>query len=390
MKKHNAWETSEETCDGFEARQAISLTLLKDASLPERLFRELEFALDRIRLSWAEFKREPAAFVFTELHELKRALRQTLTAPHRINASLTALSVVGAVTIGVFLLERHATNHKETDHFDELEVVSILNLQDSTNSSSDPGVGAGERGRVGFESGSGEGSRPQPARAHGGGGGGTHAQLPASQGRPPAPSIIPAPIPTAAVRLPRALPVAGIDLDPALWRKLDYPSYGDPRSKETTASNGPGDGGGVGTGKGTGIGQGDHSGLGPGRDGNMGGDGKDIGGGGKGGSRGNNPDDDPDRVYKSPEVSTRPRVIAKPEPTYTEEARRNQITGTVVLRVVFSSSGQVTNIQPVQKLSGGLTEKAIAAARQIRFVPATRNGQPVSIHMQLEYNFNLY
>ena len=391
MKKHNAWERSEETRDGFEACQAISLTLLKDASLPERLLTEVGFALDRIKLRWPEFKRAPAAFVFTELHELKRALKQALTAPHRIDALFTALLVVGAVTIGVFLLERHAANHKVADVSDEFEVVSILNLGDSTNSSSDPGVGAGERGRVGFEKGSGEGSRPQPARAHGGGGGGTHAQLPASQGRVPLPSIIPAPIPTAVVRLPQALPVAGIDLDPALWRKLDYPSYGDPRSKETTASNGPGDGGGVGTGNGTGIGEGDRSGFGPGRDGNMGGDGKELGGRGKGGSRGNNPDgDEPDHVYKSPEVSTRPRVITKPEPTYTEEARRNQVTGTVLLRVVFSSSGQVTNIQAVQKLSGGLTEKAIAAARQIRFVPATRNGQPVSMQMQLEYNFNLY
>jgi hypothetical protein len=61
-----------------------------------------------------------------------------------------------------------------------------------------------------------------------------------------------------------------------------------------------------------------------------------------------------------------------------------------VLRVVFSSSGDVTNINAVQKLGGGLTEKAIAAAREIRFVPATRNGRAVSTYMQLEYNFNLY
>jgi protein TonB len=89
-------------------------------------------------------------------------------------------------------------------------------------------------------------------------------------------------------------------------------------------------------------------------------------------------------------VTTRARVISKPEPQYTEEARRAQITGTVTLRVVFSRTGQVTNIRPVQSLSGGLTERAIAAARQIRFVPATRNGQAVSMYMQLEYNFNLY
>ena len=107
------------------------------------------------------------------------------------------------------------------------------------------------------------------------------------------------------------------------------------------------------------------------------------------GSNGNNPAD-PDKVFSATLVTERARVIAKPEPQYTEEARRTQITGTVILRVVFSRSGQVTNIRAMQSLGGGLTEKAMAAARQIRFTPATRNGQPVSMYMQLEYNFNLY
>ena len=80
----------------------------------------------------------------------------------------------------------------------------------------------------------------------------------------------------------------------------------------------------------------------------------------------------------------------KPEPQYTEEARVNQITGTVVLRVVFSSSVEVVQIRAVRTLPYGLTVRAIAAARQIRFVPAIKNGRPVSVFMQLEYNFNLY
>jgi hypothetical protein len=37
-----------------------------------------------------------------------------------------------------------------------------------------------------------------------------------------------------------------------------------------------------------------------------------------------------------------------------------------------------------------LTERAIAAARQIQFLPAVKDGQLVSVAMQLEYNFNLY
>jgi len=62
----------------------------------------------------------------------------------------------------------------------------------------------------------------------------------------------------------------------------------------------------------------------------------------------------------------------------------------VIIRAVFSASGQVTNISAISKLPDGLTEKAIGAARQIRFVPATKDGRPVSMWMQLEYNFNLY
>jgi protein TonB len=145
----------------------------------------------------------------------------------------------------------------------------------------------------------------------------------------------------------------------------------------------------MGTATGTGIGEGRGPGFGPGENGNIGGGKKGLGCCGPGGSDGNNPAD-PDRVYPAPQVSERARVLAKPEPQYTEEARRNAVTGTVVLRVVFSRTGEVTNIRALQSLPFGLTERAIAAARQIRFRPATRDGQAVNVLMQLEYNFNLY
>ena len=89
-------------------------------------------------------------------------------------------------------------------------------------------------------------------------------------------------------------------------------------------------------------------------------------------------------------VSLKVIIVSKPEPTYTEEARQHQTTGTVVIRCVFRSSGAVTNITPMSRLEHGLTEKAIAAARQIRFIPAVKDGRFVSMYMQLEYNFNLY
>ncbi|HEX5702385.1 MAG TPA: energy transducer TonB [Pyrinomonadaceae bacterium] len=109
------------------------------------------------------------------------------------------------------------------------------------------------------------------------------------------------------------------------------------------------------------------------------------------GTRVRHPNDLTDeKVFRSSEVTTRARVLSKPEPSYTESARKFLTTGTVVLRCVFSKDGKVTNLWVIRKLPHGLTVRAIDAARQIRFTPATKDGQPVSMWMQLEYNFNLY
>lgn len=90
------------------------------------------------------------------------------------------------------------------------------------------------------------------------------------------------------------------------------------------------------------------------------------------------------------EVTTKARVIKKAEPAYTESARQSQVTGTVVLRAVFASDGTVRHILVIAGLRDGLTESAIRAARQIKFIPATIDGRPVSMFIHLEYNFNLF
>lgn len=113
---------------------------------------------------------------------------------------------------------------------------------------------------------------------------------------------------------------------------------------------------------------------------------------------GEQPNSDPSRTndnsearpFTGKEVALKAKVVTKPEPPYTEAARQNEVTGTVVLRCVFSSSGAVTNLRAVSGLPYGLTENAIDAARQIRFIPAIKDGHFVSMWIQLEYNFNLY
>lgn len=70
-------------------------------------------------------------------------------------------------------------------------------------------------------------------------------------------------------------------------------------------------------------------------------------------------------------------ILFVPKPQYTDEARAKKIEGDVVLQVVFTASGEVRVVRVIQGLGYGLDEAAESAARDIRFHPATNNGQPV-------------
>jgi len=102
------------------------------------------------------------------------------------------------------------------------------------------------------------------------------------------------------------------------------------------------------------------------------------------------PSVEPNDILSMREVTTRARVLLKPEPMYTEAARQAHTTGTVVLRGVFASTGNFTNVRALRELPNGLTERALEAASNIRFIPAMKDGRYVSTYIQLEYNFNVY
>jgi TonB family protein len=95
------------------------------------------------------------------------------------------------------------------------------------------------------------------------------------------------------------------------------------------------------------------------------------------------------KIYSARDGIQRAQILAKPAPGYTEDARRANVSGVVRLRVVLGADGNVKHILVLRRLSHGLTEKAIEAARQVRFKPATLGGQPVSQYVVLEYGFNV-
>jgi TonB family protein len=90
-------------------------------------------------------------------------------------------------------------------------------------------------------------------------------------------------------------------------------------------------------------------------------------------------------VHSAPKIqapdSTGPtapvEITYKPNPVYTDEARKMKLEGEVLLEVSFGANGSLHVNRVVRGLGHGLDEAAIAAANKMKFKPALRSGQPV-------------
>ncbi len=132
-------------------------------------------------------------------------------------------------------------------------------------------------------------------------------------------------------------------------------------------SQGPGSGGGVGDGAGTGIGSGRGPGLGPG-----------VGGGTGGG------------IYRSGGGVTPPTILSQVRPSYTDEALRQRIQGSVILELIVRRDGQPSDIRVVRSLDpGGLDVQAIAAVQQWRFNPGRLASTPVDVLVTVVMDFSI-
>ena len=133
-----------------------------------------------------------------------------------------------------------------------------------------------------------------------------------------------------------------------------------------SALNGNGYAGGIGNGGGGGVGNGKGPGVGTGA------------GGGLGGG-----------IYRPGGDVTAPVPIYRPEPQYSEEARKAKWQGVVTLSFVVDEMGKPFDIHVVRALGLGLDEKAIEAVRMWLFKPGLKSGKPVKVAAQVEVTFRL-
>lgn len=84
-----------------------------------------------------------------------------------------------------------------------------------------------------------------------------------------------------------------------------------------------------------------------------------------------------------------PFLLNNPQPRYTDEARRAKVQGTVSMILFVNKDGDVDSVLVLRGLGLGLDEQATEVARNLKFSPATKNGQLIPYWKKVSVEFNL-
>jgi len=86
---------------------------------------------------------------------------------------------------------------------------------------------------------------------------------------------------------------------------------------------------------------------------------------------------------------TPPVLTEVASPDYTPEAKKKKIEGQVTVSIVVDKKGDVAYAKVVKGLGYGLDENAIVAVKEWKYKPATKNGEPVVVKMEVTVDFFL-
>ena len=96
-------------------------------------------------------------------------------------------------------------------------------------------------------------------------------------------------------------------------------------------------------------------------------------------------------VYKLPDPDVKqPVLVHEVKPEYTDGAKKRQVQGSVELEEVVTPDCTVRDdVRITKSLDPELDAQAVTAAKQWLFKPGTKDGQPVSVRVNIEMTFSL-
>lgn len=102
------------------------------------------------------------------------------------------------------------------------------------------------------------------------------------------------------------------------------------------------------------------------------------------------PSPDASRIYHVGNGVLPPKLIYAPNPKFSPQARKAKYQGVAVVSLIVDTRGNPLNLHIIKHLDMGLDEQALAAVAQYKFKPATLQGQPVLVEVNVEVNFRIY
>ncbi len=78
------------------------------------------------------------------------------------------------------------------------------------------------------------------------------------------------------------------------------------------------------------------------------------------------------------------------EPQFSPSARALQYTGSVLVRMILTADGHPSHVEIVRGLGLGLDEQALLNMASSTFNPATQDGKPVAVELEIEVNFQMF
>jgi len=87
---------------------------------------------------------------------------------------------------------------------------------------------------------------------------------------------------------------------------------------------------------------------------------------------------------------TRPVLIHQVFPEFSEQARKDKVSGIVTVNFLVDENGNPTHVRVMRGLGHGLDMEAVAAVKQYKFKPAMRDGKPVPFELNTEVNFQIF
>src|SRR5262249_18287070 len=97
-----------------------------------------------------------------------------------------------------------------------------------------------------------------------------------------------------------------------------------------------------------------------------------------------------EKAYEPPIPDSRPYILYKPEPSYSESARRERVSGWIEVAAEFRADGFIGAVTVIKGLEDVLEKKGCKAARNFFFSPAVRNQKFALQSLRVMYSFNIY